>query len=440
MAVDINEIVDVQISLETLAVSQEGFGTAMILGDNATFSERIRTYSNIDGVAEDFELTDEEYLAAAAIFSQTVKVKSIKIGRMEARVAQVQVLDFSDDFITGNVIDLEVNNVAMPSVTFDTDHATTAAALEAALEAFDVIGDVVVAGNNFTINAAAAGIPFEITNVAVTGGASQPTSTLTTTVDNHGIAEDLQEISEEDNDWYGLVTTSFVPGDVLQAASWVEPRLKIYMTRTDDEDVLTNATDDIASLLKALDYDRTAVWWNSDTNDFIDAAVLGKNFPFTPGSITWMFKNLNAVVTDNITANQLTNAKAKNVNLYAEINGTDITLYGKMASGQFIDIIHGVDLLQSDVKTEIFGTLSRAPKVPFTNGGVAIIEGVLSGVLERKEKQNFITNDPKYTVSAPLVQDVDPDDRANRHLPDVKFTCVVAGAVHSVTVQGTVSV
>lgn len=440
MTTQISEIVDVNISLETQAVTQEGFGTPMILGDNATFPERIRTYTTAAEVLDDFLATDEEYLAAVAVFSQETTVEELKIGKMAARVAQVQLLDFDVDFVLGNIINLNVDGVAIGPIPFNTDHATTAADLEAALEATAGISTVVVAGNNFTITAAIAGVPVEITDVIVTGGATQPVGTLTVTVANHGVSEDLAEIQEIDNDWYGLVIQSTAPGDVLQAAAWIETERKIFATRTNDADALTTATDDIASMLKDRNYRRTFVTYNFDSNDFIDAAWLGKCLPFTPGSLTWKFKTLSTIIADNITDTQAANARDKNLNLYRTVAGRDITSEGYMASGHFIDIIHGTDKLQSDLETDVFTTLANSPKVPYTDGGVTIIEGIIRSVLERHEKSGFLTNDPKYTVTAPRVADVSFQDRANRLLPDVKFNATLAGAIHKIVINGTVTV
>jgi len=440
MTIEISEIVDVNITIQDKTVSQAGFGTMLILGDNATFPERIRYYASTADVADDFLITDEEYLAAQAAFSQQPQVRQIAIGRRETAVAQVQLLDFSVDFITGNVINLKVDGVAMTPVTFTTDQATTAAALKAALEAFDSIGTVVVAGNNFTIPAALAGVPFEITNIAVTGGASQPTFTLTETIANHGIAEDLDEITDESTDWYLLITTSVINAEQLVAAAYIESKRKIYIARTADADVITSATDDIASVLQAKNYDRTAIIYNADTNDFIDAAWAGKVLPDEPGTSTWMFKELNSIVADALTNNELTNAKNKNLNVYVTIGGTDMTMQGKMVSGRFIDITHALqDYLQAKIEEAVFQTLVDAKKVPYTDAGIAIIQNDVYGVLNNFVSKKILADDPRPVVTVPKAADVSPTDRANRLLPDVDFTARGAGAIHNVEINGTIT-
>ena len=71
----------VQISLQTGGLTQQGFGTAMILGYPTGWTERSRTYSSITGVAADFAVSTPEYKAANAYFSQSPRPEQLVIGR-----------------------------------------------------------------------------------------------------------------------------------------------------------------------------------------------------------------------------------------------------------------------------------------------------------------------------------------------------------------------
>jgi hypothetical protein len=66
----LSDIVNVQITRDTQAVSEAGFGLLMILGTHKRFNDRIRFYSNIQAVSNDFIPTDLEYIAAQEAFSQ----------------------------------------------------------------------------------------------------------------------------------------------------------------------------------------------------------------------------------------------------------------------------------------------------------------------------------------------------------------------------------
>ena len=49
----LSDIVNINISRSTAAVSQKGFGVPLVVGEGALFAERVRTYTSMDGVAED---------------------------------------------------------------------------------------------------------------------------------------------------------------------------------------------------------------------------------------------------------------------------------------------------------------------------------------------------------------------------------------------------
>lgn len=79
----LNSIIDVQITRETKTPTQVGFGTLLILGESDKFSGgRIRSYANIEAVAEDFTTSDPEYQMAQAAFGQAISPQQVKIGTL----------------------------------------------------------------------------------------------------------------------------------------------------------------------------------------------------------------------------------------------------------------------------------------------------------------------------------------------------------------------
>lgn len=78
----LSNFVTLTITRDTVGASRAGFGTPLYLSAYASFQERVRTYSSLAEVAEDFAVTTSpEYLFATAAFSQSPKPTSIKIGR-----------------------------------------------------------------------------------------------------------------------------------------------------------------------------------------------------------------------------------------------------------------------------------------------------------------------------------------------------------------------
>lgn len=96
-------------------------------------------------------------------------------------------LVFDADFVTSNKINGKVNGVSWTEVDFDTDHDTTADALVAAIDALDGVTCVLDSSdsNNRTfLIENTDGSAITVSDVAVTGGASQAGSTVTYSSDD----------------------------------------------------------------------------------------------------------------------------------------------------------------------------------------------------------------------------------------------------------------
>lgn len=143
----LQDIVNVQITRQTQAVQQAGFGLLMILGTFKRFNDLIRKYTSMEGVAEDFRPSDAEYVAAQAVFSQTVTPDAIFIGRRPADSATIEVISamparnytvtingtdytlsnstntsqqsavqLNADFVANNLISVRLNNEAVGTI------------------------------------------------------------------------------------------------------------------------------------------------------------------------------------------------------------------------------------------------------------------------------------------------------------------------------------
>ncbi|HEX5035133.1 MAG TPA: DUF3383 family protein [bacterium] len=437
--VPISQVVEINISRENVTVPADGFGIPMILGPNGVFLSRTRSYLGLTDVAEDFTITDPEYLAAQSIFSQNPRPRTIKIAKRDPAVAKVDKLTFNVDFVALNSIAYSINGVAQTPVVFSVDHATTLAALAAAIQAHALIATATVTGvREITATAQTAGIPFTISGVLVTLGATQPIGTVTNFTPNHGIVEDITLAAQEDNVWYRLIETEHVQAEVELLAAWVQANKKLFGTVSNNADILNAVvTTDIASVLNAQNYDRTFPCYNGITDDFMEAAWHGRMAPLNPGSATYKFKNLIGITADNLTPSERSAALAKNCNLYSTIGSQDVTEEGVVASGEYIDVIEGNDWVETTMQNEIFRLLATQPKVPYTDGGVAQIESVIRSVLRQAVSRNIYAS---FEIFVPKVADILPNDKANRFLPDITWTATLTGAVHRLVVNGTVSV
>lgn len=429
----IKEIVNVVITRQTTAVSRAGFGTLLILDPHVNWPELTRTYSSASAMLDDgFESTDPAYLAALSAFSQTPSPVNIKIGRHQVDSVGVSidtVIDSTDYVCTINGVDF----------TFDSGIAATAEtiviglilAIEAGSEPVSMTDDL---DGTFVIDADVAGVAFTVAVVGVNLSVEKPLVGAGT------ITDALAAVQLADPDWYALVTTTRLSADVQLAAAWIEAEIKIYISASSDANILSaGSTSDIAYLLNAAAYERTAVLYSADVAKFPDAAWFGKQLPTDAGSTTWMFKTLSGITFDELSDTESQAARAKSANTYEKIGGVNMTQEGTMASGEYIDIIRGVDQLQATMTENIFALLVNQPKVPFTDAGIASIEAEIRAALTASQDSGFLALDPAYTVTVPLAAAVSTADKADRFLPDVEFSATLAGAIHKVRVEGVVS-
>lgn len=72
----------------------------------------------------------------------------------------------------------------------------------------------------------------------------------------------LNTIVSEDSDWYTLVSPYKSSADINELDVWTSTHSKIFISSSEDADVLTNVTTDVLSLLKAKASDRTGYMWS----------------------------------------------------------------------------------------------------------------------------------------------------------------------------------
>lgn len=435
----LSDIVSITISTESVLVEQAGFGVPLILANDCPggFTERVRSYTSLAGLTGDgFAVTDATYLIASKIFSQNPRPPTIMVGRCALKPTQRWAL--TPVAADSHVYSLKVGDT---TVTYTSDASATVAEIIAGLKAaIDALSLAITTSDQTTY----------LRVVANTAGAffsleSTETSYLKIAQDHAdpGVGTDLAAIALENNTWYGLCSAFNSPAYVDAVSDYAEANKKLYAAQTQDSDVINVAsgsdTSTIAYTLKNDSKYRTALIYHPSTKAFADAAWLGRCLPLDPGSETWKFKTLAGVASTTLTATQRTNALAKRCNVYNTVAGVAITEEGKVSGNEWIDVIRFRDWIEARIGEEVFAALAASNKIPFTDEGVAVITGLVRAVLDQGVAVGGLSADPAPTVTAPLVANVSATNKALRNLPDVKFDAVLAGAIHTVAITGTIS-
>jgi len=296
----------------------------------------------------------------------------------------------------------------------------------------------------FTLTAVVPGTPFTPTVSAEMSSVNTIPNTPAEVEET--MPEAIIRIQNTDPNWYFLLITSRDRTHILDAASTIEAMTKLFLFESDDADTkdlaATGDTTSIGASLEALNYDRTAMMWTKTTNleTYPMTALVGSMAPRTPGSATWRFKNLSGTAADDeLTSTEVATIQTKNVNVYVTVGGIAISMEGIASSGEFIDIMRGTDKLQARIQENVYGALAQAPKIPYTNQGGDILGNQIRAALTESELEGLLASASSVVV-VPNVADIPPAKRALREFGDITFTSTYAGAVHKVTIKGSISV
>lgn len=437
MGSTLDSIVAVNISLAASAVQQKGFGRGLVLGSSNRFTggDLYRIYTGVAGmVADGFLTTDPEYKAALSYFSQPITPPDLMVGYAPSDVAQVETL-------TPIVANNAVYNVTINGIlsTYTSDGTATAAeivtGLAAAIAAQSPALPVVTSGTVtliLTASNAGQGFTMSVTanlTVVHTTGDIGPDTALTAILAAGG------------KSWYGLVLCSRTQTDIQVAAAWVEaqPYGYIFLGCSQDSAVLTNVATDVASVLKAATYLRSAYLWSDDQAHFPEAAWLGEEFPKQPGSSNYAYKSLigvTATIQSVLTDSKIAILEGKNGNYYLSVGGVPVTQKGMMAGGQWIDVVVGRDWIKANIQQDIFTLMTIMPKIGFDDPGIGALANVLRGVLKRAKNANIISS---FDIAVPLASSFSSGQKATRVLPSIPWTATLTGAINNLTINGSLT-
>ena len=445
----LENIINVQITRQTSVPTRVGFGTGAFLSNMASFQTRTKEYSNLAEVQNDAAAGADTLAAATAYFGQQLAPTKLTAIKMAKDTNQLDQILFDAELVTDNVITTVIDGGTPIVTNFDTDNDTTMANLAAAIEADAAVGSATPPILPSQINVAYADFLAHTIEVTVTGGASQPTATITTTqypdaVDT--ISGTLGKAVDENNNWYGLGIWSRDDTDITETSNWVQGQgannPKLYFAQSDNADIIDPTQDgDLASDLQNRTNFRTSLWWHALDAEYLEMGLMGGQLPTDAGSITWAYKQISGVTVDDLTDSQKNAAHGKAANTYDTVASVNITEEGKVSDSPFewIDVIRGVDWIQANMAADLFELLLTSPKLPYDTNGIGQVKSIVANRLRLAQEQGILSLDSPPVVRVPDIGDVSAADKANRVLNDVEFEGVLAGAIQKINVQGTVS-
>lgn len=428
MSNSLAKTVNLAISRQTQAVPLPGFGIPLILGVNAA-GGAVKSYSSLASVANDFTSSTPEYKAAQALFAQALVPPVIKIAQRRANVAQVETVTPT----TLTALAVYTVTIAGVAYAFTADASPLATEIVAGLIALinaDSACPMTASGTStLVLTAKNAG---QTSVVAVDSKMS-----IAHTTPSVGPAEDMAVANELDANWYCLLLPAHDDQDALSVAPAIEAMARIFLHATNTSGVKVAATTtDVASVMKGKSYKRSAVLWSGNLTAYPDAGWAGRVLPITPGGENWAYKTIAGVTPDSLTDSEMDALDGKWANYYVTRGGFPLTIGGRVAGQDYLDITRGIDWLTSLIQANVFGQIIALDKIPYNDEGIAIVEAQLMAALEAAKKAKFLSS---YQILPTTYAEQTSQDKADRRLVGPNFTAVAAGAVNKVQINGTVT-
>ena len=261
--------------------------------------------------------------------------------------------------------------------------------------------------------------------------------------------------SDEDNDWYYLMTDRDEPEYVKALAKFaeasepteaelgvgVEDHRKFYMGQTDDKNFVSETA------RAAVIYTDTAY-----LSEEADASYTGNVAPFYPNSVTWKFKRPqdgNAATSEGaklISLPKLTDGERENltdnhVNFLTEEYKRRYVKNGTCLDGEFIDVVLGGDWIAKRMRDLLYDVLLTNANINYDDAGFGLIATVVMQALDEAVNLNIIARNPEtragiYTVVMPSYNSSTEEQRRNRIMPDITWEALLSGSIHQVKTKG----
>ena len=254
------------------------------------------------------------------------------------------------------------------------------------------------------------------------------------------------------NGWYCICPVGLTKEQVKEVIEWTETQNKLCGYIDDDPD---------NPIVQAGIYMRSYPVYPKVTPDQADAdvplenkygmaiAMAAKAMNYHAGSETWALKPLAAVTPSKLNSTAIKKMQAANFNYVLTVASKNITQGGKTNSGEWIDIVRFRDWLQNDMQVRVVNLLvTYKGKVPYTDGGIALVQNQMISSLKDGQRYGGISpteydedgNEiPGFVTHVPLAANLTATQKASRKLEDVSFEARLAGAIHMVTIKGTLT-
>lgn len=232
-----------------------------------------------------------------------------------------------------------------------------------------------------------------------------------------------QLIEEGHDDWFILTCVDNADATITALANWIDTQERMYF-----------ATTQTLALLEALESAKSAVGYHDEADAYMVEGLAAVMAVKDPGSATAKFKTINGVSAASITQTELAQLHKDFGFSYIRKMGVLQTTEGYTTNGGFIDLMMGAMFIKARIEEETMLMAINNDKIPYTNEGIAMLVGVVQGVLLRATAQGIILDNDgvgEYNIDYIAREDMPKNKVANRDYDGITVTATVAGAIHT---------
>lgn len=427
----LDQTIQVNISRETTAVARAAFNVPCFVSAHTAFATRTKEYTSLESVAADFATTSKAYIAATKFFSQERTPPKIVMGRRQVNSVSCTI----NTVTVGATYTLTANGVTF---TYVAQAGATQQSIIDGLEA--AWGAGVHTGLTFTDNTGS------FTIVVDTSGSdwSLKTSSNITVVNaspTETWADTLTAVRFSSTAFYGLTTEDHTDAGILAIAEWANASNVLYGASTASAGAPTSVTNDIATQLHELGYDRVFLMYSALADTQLpECAWMGDRLPPVAGSAQWIYAQLAGVTPDKLTDDQVNNLNTKKCNYYITIADVPVTKKGWLVNGSFIEETMVVDWTKSRIQERLLFRMVNSLKLPNDNSGLSVIQTDVYSILQEGVRNGAFGSSPPVYVYVPDILDIDPNLRAQGIITGIKFRARMVVSVTEIIIDGTVTI
>ncbi|EMN92508.1 hypothetical protein BUQ74_02860 [Leptospira weilii serovar Heyan] len=239
--------------------------------------------------------------------------------------------------------------------------------------------------------------------------------------------------------WFKTIATTHIKSEICALGDYLASIEKMYFACTDDLTTLVG---------------RNSIWeyitLHKNPDSFPEAAWVGNTAPRRVGSYNYAYLPLDGVENSGYTDSQTSSIFSDKGNLIVDFGKAQVPFPGVSTGNVFADVVENRVWLKARLKENITSLFLNSDVVPYTIQGIQMIEARMREVFVQAGRQGIIApvetdadkarsdlGDYQYKINLPeTIDEIPTNDRNNRVLPNVVFSCRLRGAINEVDIDG----